>query len=293
MLEAPKEGEWGLIVEERYFDLAQQAGFDFVRLPINFAAHAAPAAPYTIAPDFFQRIDQIINWALARRLAIIIDLHQYSEMGVDPQGQKDRFLAIWTQIAERYQNQPPQVIFELLNEPNSQLDADLWNDYLAQALTIVRHTNPTRDVIVGPVMWNSYSSLSALDLPADPHLIVTFHYYDPFRFTHQGADWVGEDTTSWLGTTWDATDAEKADITNTFDAVQQWAQQNKVRVLLGEFGAFSPAPMDSRVRWTAFVREQAEARGFAWAYWEFASGFGVYDPEARSWRADLLRALIP
>jgi len=49
----------------------------------------------------------------------------------------------------------------------------------------------------------------------------------------------------------------------------------------------------SRVRWTTFVREQAEAHGFAWAYWELAAGFGVYDPDAKAWREDLLKALIP
>jgi endoglucanase len=34
MLEAPNEGEWGLYVEEEYFDLIKEAGFDFVRLPV-------------------------------------------------------------------------------------------------------------------------------------------------------------------------------------------------------------------------------------------------------------------
>jgi endoglucanase len=51
--------------------------------------------------------------------------------------------------------------------------------------------------------------------------------------------------------------------------------------------------MDSRIRWTEFVRSEAERHGFAWAYWEFASGFGVYDPNAKVWRDGLLQALIP
>jgi endoglucanase len=63
-------------------------------------------------------------------------------------------------------------------------------------------------------------------------------------------------------------------------------------VLLGEFGAYSEAPQDSRVRWTEFVRREAERHEFAWAYWEFASGFGIYDPDTKVWREDLLKALI-
>ncbi|MEY3851866.1 MAG: hypothetical protein RI910_846, partial [Verrucomicrobiota bacterium] len=50
--------------------------------------------------------------------------------------------------------------------------------------------------------------------------------------------------------------------------------------------------LPARVRWTRFVREEAEAHGFAWAYWEYQSGFGVWDPKAKAWRKDLLEALV-
>ena len=63
--------------------------------------------------------------------------------------------------------------------------------------------------------------------------------------------------------------------------------------LAGEFGTIYRAPEDSRIRWTTFVRKQAEARGFSWSYWDFAAQFGVYDPDAETWRRDLLKALIP
>jgi endoglucanase len=51
--------------------------------------------------------------------------------------------------------------------------------------------------------------------------------------------------------------------------------------------------MESRARWTATVRAAAEARGFAWAYWEFGAGFGIYDRDAETWRVPLLTALMP
>jgi endoglucanase len=41
------------------------------------------------------------------------------------------------------------------------------------------------------------------------------------------------------------------------------------------------------------VRSETERRDFAWAYWDFAAGFGIYDPKAEVWREDLLKALIP
>jgi endoglucanase len=292
MLEAPKEGEWGLTVQQGYFDLIKEAGFDFVRLPVRLNAHAEESAPYTIDPAFFARLDEVVNWALAQNLGVIIDLHHYEEMASDPQSHKDRFLGIWRQVAEHYKDFPPNVLFELLNEPNGELDAELWNQYAVEALAIVRESNPTRDVIIGPVNLNAYDQISTLELPKDEHIIVTFHYYLPFEFTHQGAEWV-EGSDSWLGKTWDATDSEKAEIARHFDSVAEWARQRRVRVLLGEFGAYSKADMGSRVRWTDFVRSEAERHGFGWAYWELASDFGVYDPQAKAWREELLKALIP
>jgi len=292
-LEAPNEGEWGVILREEYFEVIHQAGFNSVRLPIRWNAHAAENAPYTIDPAFFARVDRLINWALRRDLVIIIDFHHYLELMADPPGHRERYLALWQQIAEHYQAYPPQVLFELMNEPNDKLDSAQWNAISEAALKIVRQSNPARNVIIGGASWNAYDQLQYLVLPAaDRHLIATFHYYNPFQFTHQGADWA-EGSNAWLGTPWEATDAEKAAITGHFDQVAEWARAHNLPVLLGEFGAYSKAEMDSRARWTAFVAREAEKRGFAWSYWEFCAGFGVYDPVARVWREPLLKALIP
>ena len=292
-LEAPSEGEWGVVIREEYFDLIRQAGFNSVRIPVRWNAHAAESSPYTIDPAFFARVDQVTNWALKRDLVVIIDFHHYLELIADPQGHRERYLALWKQIAEHYQDYPSTVLFELLNEPDDTIGASGWNDIATQALTVIRASNPERNVVIGGVNWNSYDQLQSLALPEnDRHLIATFHYYLPFQFTHQGADWA-EGSEAWLGTSWDATEAEKAAVTANFDEVAAWAKTNNRPVLLGEFGAYSRAELDSRARWTAFVAREAEKRGFAWAYWEFCAGFGVYDPLTKRWREPLLKALIP
>ena len=110
---------------------------------MRWKAHAEAESPYTIDPNFFNRVDEVVNWALDRNLTIIFDFHHYEEMAWDPWNHKDRFLALWEQIAEHYQDYPPEVLFELLNEPNDQLNASLWNRYLFEALEPVRKTNPT------------------------------------------------------------------------------------------------------------------------------------------------------
>ncbi|NWG06568.1 MAG: glycoside hydrolase family 5 protein [Chloroflexi bacterium] len=294
MLEAPNEGEWGLFVQEEYFDLVKEAGFDFVRLPVRWNSHAEAEWPYTIDPVFFARVDTVIQWALERELTIIVDFHHYEEIMLDPAGHKERFLGIWVQVAEHYRDYPSAVMFELLNEPSIQFNAAIWNQYFHEALAIIRKTNPTRDVIVGPVRWNAYEFVTTLDIPNDDHIVYTFHYYLPPEFTLQGTEWSGGESEKWIGTTWEATDEQMTELVSHFDLVADWAKRHgNLRILLGEFGVYDVAPQESRVRWTEFVRREAERRGFAWAYWEFGADFGVYDLDTGAWRNDLLKALIP
>ena len=77
-----------------------------------------------------------------------------------------------------------------------------------------------------------------------------------------------------------------------FEEAAAWSKKNRRPLFLGEFGAYSAADMNSRARWTRAVRQEAERRGFSWCYWEFGSGFGLYDPRAKTWRQPLLRALL-
>jgi endoglucanase len=292
-LEAPREGEWGVTLQEGYFQLIKEAGFNSVRIPIRWNAHAAATPPYTIDPAFFERIDWAVNQATSRGLVAIINIHHYLEMFEDPAAHRERFLAIWNQIATHYKDYPDSLFFEPLNEPNGALNYYEWNQIARDTLAIIRQNNPTRPVVIGPADWNSISMLKELKLPEeDRNIIVTFHYYQPFQFTHQGADWAAG-SEAWLGTTWKGTSAEKGNITWDFDIVANWSKENNRPIYLGEFGAYSEADMDSRALWTNFIARQAEARGFSWAYWEFCSGFGVYDPVLKMWNEPLLTALIP
>jgi aryl-phospho-beta-D-glucosidase BglC (GH1 family) len=202
-LEAPAEGDWGMELEARFFGLVKQAGFQSIRLPISWTHHAAKTRPYTINRKFFKRVDWAIGEARKRGLNLIVNVHHHDELNDNPLAEEARYLAIWKQIAERYKNQPGSVYFELLNEPHEKFnnDPELWNSLLAKALAVVRQSNPTRPVIVGPTGWNGIGQLPNLDLPEDPNLIVTVHFYDPFEFTHQGAEWV--DPIPPTGITWD------------------------------------------------------------------------------------------
>jgi endoglucanase len=292
-LEAPREGDWGVTLKEEYFARIKAAGFHNVRIPVRWSAHAAREAPYTIEPEFLARVDWAVREALKNGLVPVVNMHNYDELCKDPDGNRVRFVAIWGQLAEHYRAFPPELILELFNEPNGKLDAAHWNPLVAETLRTVRRRNPVRQVVVGPTTWNNINDLDRLQLPeSDRHLIVTVHYYQPFHFTHQGASWAGPDAQNWLGTRWTGSPAERTAVLNDFDKAIAWAVKHHRPIYLGEFGAFSRADMESRVRWTRFVADSALERKMGFSYWEFCSGFGAYDPKTDAWIGPLKDALL-
>ena len=295
MLEAPAEGEWAPALDENYFTLISARGFTSVRIPIRWSGRERLGVkpPYTIAPQFFERVDRAVNSALKARLAVVINFHHFDELIADPEQQHDRFLVAWKQVSTHFRTCPDTLVFEILNEPNGKLTPDKWNVLLREALAIIRQTNPNRTVLIGTAEWGGVGGFTSLKFPEnDKNLILTVHYYNPFHFTHQGAGWAGKESQSWLGTTWNGTYAEKLSVQNELQAVKEFSDVTGIPVHVGEFGAYSKGDLASRVRWTSYCARLFEKLGFSWAYWEFCAGFGAYDPLKKAWREELANALI-
>lgn len=291
-LEAPKEGDWGVKLEASFFPQIKKAGFQHVRVPTKWSAHAAAEAPYTIEAAFFARIDWVLDEAEKAGLAVVLNVHHYDEMDKDPDHDLDRLIGLWKQIAARYRNRPASLYFELMNEPHDKLnDEGKWNACIEPLLKAVREMNPTRPVIVGGAWWNGIWAVLKLKLPDDPNLIVTVHCYNPHEFTHQGAPWA-KDSEKWLGRKWSGTPEELKKMCDELDIAVAYGKEHKRPIYLGEFGAFEKADMASRAAWTKTLAREAEARGWSWAYWEFCAGFGVYDREKKEWRGELKEALM-
>jgi aryl-phospho-beta-D-glucosidase BglC (GH1 family) len=289
-LEAPVEGEWGVTIEAKYFELIAEKGFHSVRVPIRWSSHSATASPYTIDASFFSRIDWVIENALKNKLMVIINCHHFNEIFENPPLYKNRLMSYWGQISRRYAHYSDSVIFEPLNEPNTNLSGELWNQCFSEALDTIRQTNPRRTVLVGLSDWGGIGGLSKLVLPGDTNLILTVHYYNPFQFTHQGAEWVSG-STAWIGTGWYNSEIERNAVASEFEPVIAFSKAHNIPVHIGEFGAYSKADIDSRGRWTNFCSRYFEEQGFSWTYWEFCYGFGIYNPVTSSWNQAILDAL--
>ena len=275
--------------QPRHFKIIKDAGFDTVRMVLG--AFRFMDDQNQLSAGWIATLDGLVREALAQKLDVILDEHDFNFCAKDPATCRVKLLAFWTQVGEHFKDAPDAVMFELLNEPNGAMD-EKWNSVLAETLAVVRKTNPQRNVVIGPAFWNNVGWLDKLELPKkDQHIIVTVHYYLPMSFTHQGARWVPEYVDK-LGVEW-GTPEEYAAIDRDFDGVQAWAKKHHRPILLGEFGAYDKGPIDSRVKYTAAVARAAEKRGWAWTYWQFDSDFVVYRIDQDQWNEPILKALVP
>ena len=299
MLDAPNEGDWGLTVMPEYIQAAWAQGFRTIRLPVRWSNHASGMYPYTIDTTFLNRVASVVDQMLGQGFHVILNMHHHRQLDGDTIDLGDilvpdaileeRFVSIWSQIGNHFASRSDKLLFELYNEPHGLLTANRWNLLAAATVKQVRISNKERVVIIGPTSFNDPYALHSLVMPPDPYLMATVHFYQPFAFTHQGVSWVSPPLP--VGTT--CCDVEQA--STIFAGIQHsryWSDVTGYPVLLGEFGAYSAADTASRVNYIRLVRQTATANRMPWAYWEFASTFGVYDPVANAFRPELTQALL-
>ncbi|MHB1484493.1 MAG: cellulase family glycosylhydrolase [Saccharofermentanales bacterium] len=276
------------VLEESYYETIKDAGFDHIRLAVDFSKHCGPAPRYLINESYLDIVDAAITNALKQNLIIILDMH-FDDLYINPSDNKAKFLGFWKQLSMHYKSFPEDLYFEILNEPNTNLTEGLWNIYLNEAISVIRQSNPDRMIVTGPTLWYT-APLEGLEIPEnDKQIIVTIHCYTPMEFTHQGAEWL---TPRYpVGVTWKRVYEYK--ISSILYKAQQWAISNNRKVWLGEFGAYHFASNVDRIKYMSFVSRECEKRDIPWAYWEFCFSFGLYDLDTSTWSNDLLNALVP
>lgn len=274
-----------------YFKVIHDGGFKHVRIVLQ--AFQYQDADGNLPQRWLNQLDTFVTAALDAGLTVILDEHDFEFCAKDAVTCGVKLNKFWQQVAPRYKDAPNRVIFEVLNEPHGVLTPELWNKQLVETLAIIRATNPTRNVIIGPANWNGLDGLPLLQLPeADRHIITTFHYYWPMEFTHQGAPWTEPRIRDLSGIHW-GTPEEYKFLAEKFDGAKAWGVAHNRPMFLGEFGPYDLAPQDDRVKWIKAVREAAESRGFSWAWWQWDGNFILWDYSKPGWVEPTKNALIP
>lgn len=242
----PDETSWGNpLVTKALFDTVRAQGFHSVRIPVTWDAHQGAAPDYVIDPAFMNRVKQVVDWALADNLYVILDVHHdswewISSMPTDHDGVLNRFDRTWSQIAGTFKGEPDKLVLESVNEPqfaNSTDDqaAPLLDELNTSFHTVVRQSggnNASRYLLLPTLgdapsqatMDSLYSTITALH---DPNLIASVHYYGFWPFSVNIAGF----------TRFDA--ATEQDMTTDFALMRSEFVARGIPVVLGEYSTLS------------------------------------------------------
>lgn len=289
-LESPVENAWaGKPITADDFTTIANAGFDTVRIPVRWDSHAAAKAPYAIDAAYLVRVKAVVRQALAANLNVILNSHNFNDLHKAPDANRKELAALWQQIGKAFADGPREHLwFEIENEPHDKLNNANLVATFAGALSAIRETNPDRPVIIGGENWSGIDSLATLALPDDPDVVPTFHYYEPFDFTHQGATWV--DPSPPMGRAYGKPD-DAARLVRDVAKVRDYTARTGKTPFMGEFGAIDKAPLADRVAFMTKVRTAFDAVGIGMCAWAYTNTFPLYDHDKRQWVAGMRRAM--
>ncbi len=197
--------DWPREVTPRMLEVLVEQGFDFVRMPVD----PGPLLAYGPGKDqdaLIKGIRTATQTALDAGLKVVIDLHPLPR-GDETGGMEDILADLWPDyvaltghLAADLATLPAdRVALEFLNEPTLDCEAvyagatPRWPTMQAELHQAARAAAPDMTFVLTGACWGQANALASLDpdLIADDNVLWTFHSYEPFAFSHQGAIWSG------------------------------------------------------------------------------------------------------
>lgn len=327
------ETAWGQpVTKPELFKMFKDAGFNAIRVPVTWYPHmeakfdggltwdpVKDPIGTKIQIDWMKRVHEIVDYVISQDMYCILNIHHDTGAAStawlvagekEYEEQRDRFEAVWTQIAEEFKDYDGKLLFEGYNE---MLDSyDSWcfssfgapgnynasvaksaynaiNSYAQSFVNAVRATggnNAERNLIVttygaccGDGNWNAHlqDPLKEMKLPEDKvdgHIIFEVHSYP---YIANGLN------------------SAKKSVSDIMDAVKKHLVSKGAPVIIGEWGTSNGDDYkDRRSDVLAFSRdfvEQAKSNGIATFYWmDLSDGEHRSVPEFN--QQDLVDAIV-
>lgn len=198
--------EWRKFLQMADLEALRRDGFDFLRVPVDPAPWLV-AESAASAHDLYASVLASVRMINMAGLKVVVDMHAIPAGAgrtvgtgqlMDDPALFERYVEhVRTMARTLAQEDPTMVALELMNEPTTGCDggeAKVWSEKLRQLFAAARASATQLTLVLSGACWSSAEGLSAVD-PAefpDDNLMWTFHSYDPFLMTHQGATWAGD-----------------------------------------------------------------------------------------------------
>ena len=320
------ETAWGQADATReLIHMFKEAGFGAIRVPVTWYPHMGTLSitvrdnkghwdktawlgsdNYTVDPVWMARVREVVSYVIDEGMYCILNVHHDTGtattawLRADPTvhaAVKDRYCALWEQIATEFESFGPKLLFESFNE---MLDANnTWNyasgtasqvinAYNADFVNTVRKTggnNVNRNLIL-----NTYAAspdkraLQDFVLPKDVvegHLLAEVHSYAPYDFAFD---------TSRPRATFDA--SCEREVRAIVEDLGTYLVAKGIPCVLGEFGVDTPIRGETEEAKQAACYVAAAAKlDIPCFYWMGLSD-GKEDRSAPAWTKPALRDAI-
>ena len=275
------------------FRKVKAAGFNTVRIPVTWLGHIGEAPEYKIEEAWLDRVAEVVGYAEAAGLNVIINMHHDGSEGkywlnilgasrndAVQQQIKEQVGAMWGQIADKFKDKGDFLIFESFNEIHdgswgwgaNRNDGgkqyqclNEWNQAFVDAVRASGGNNTDRILGVPAYCTNVDLAIESFVMPTDPtpdRMMLSVHCYDPsdYTLTAKYSEW---------GHTADkskkASGDNEADLKKVFEKIYVNFVSKGVPVYMGEFGCVNRAT----------GREQSFQQYYLKYYGKLAKTYGV------------------
>ncbi|PBB19140.1 cellulase family glycosylhydrolase [Mesorhizobium sp. WSM4313] len=254
--------EWRKFLKEDDLKALKSAGLDFLRMPVDPSPFFSDRTT-ALRDDLYASVLASARMINRAGLKVIVDLHLIPAGGNRKIGMSevmhdsavfDAYAELVRKMARTLAKEDPKLVaLELMNEPLADCEANgtnLWPDRQKQLFAAARASATRLTLVLSGGCYSNAESLARIDPKtiADDNIIWTFHSYDPFLLTHQGASWAGDFIPYVTGLPYPLTAVPKAQLDMALDAIRDriraeapWARRSGLLSYLDE----QVATMDS------------------------------------------------
>ena len=275
---------WGNpLTSKELIEFVKECGFNVVRIPVTWFGHMDDEG--NIDESWMDRVNEVVDYVLDSGMYAVLNTHHDDVDWLIPDSahaeeSSAMIKKVWGQIAEHFKDYDERLIFETMNEPRVIGPEDEWtgNDEVRKfvnklnfaALEAIRQSggrNTDRYVFVTPcVAGTSEDNVNALEVPDDPHVMVSLHYYSGTAHRSEFADCEKMPDSK-----------ARREIYGTFKRIYKKFTAKGIGVCITEFGWTDREHIDNLAFKAKIFTEMARSFGMPCFVWDNGESFMLID----------------
>lgn len=304
------EEAWGNpIVTRELIHAVKAKGYDSIRMPLTlYHRYTETGGKAVIDTEWLARYKEVVDWAVEEGLYVMVNIHHDSWIWLNSWDGKEgsaeyvRFVQLWEQLADYMKDEPEQVCFETINEPQFNDGSDDEKQEKLDKLNLAAYrtiresggNNAARMIVLPTLNTNHEKCAPLLKLIQgldDENVIATVHYYSEWVYSANlgitGFDEVMGD---------DGNTARKA-ADRAMAMVDEAFIQNGIGVVIGEYGLLGYDAGDEcnqpgeELKYYEYMNELARKYGLCLIFWDNGSGIDRRSGDFQ-WKKPLVGAML-